>query len=135
MIGRIASAAYQLHFVALANNIIDRPGTSNEMHRQLQPRRRCIICLYNSKGHFTNPSLITKQNTLVLKLVSYEWRLVNVSPVIAKEDDGMAVLSVYIEKTFYMPFITNKTEHISFKSGCVIRVVKHLNRDWFIALH
>ena len=29
---------------------------------------------------------------------------------------------------FYLPFITNKTEHISFKSGCVIWVAKHLKR-------
>ena len=26
-------------------------------------------------------------------------------------------------------------EHISFKSGCVVRVVKHLKVDWLIVLH
>ena len=33
------------------------------------------------------------------------------------------VLAIYIAaKTFYLPFITNKTEHFSFKSGCVVQV-------------
>ena len=35
----------------------------------------------------------------------------------------------------YTPFISNKTEHLSFKSGCVVRVAKHLKEDWFIVLH
>ena len=37
--------------------------------------------------------------------------------------------------TFYPPFITAKMEHISFKSGCVIQLVKHIKEDWFIVLH
>ena len=31
-------------------------------------------------------------------------------------------------------YITTKTEHFSFRSGCVIRVAKHLKKDWFIVL-
>ena len=27
------------------------------------------------------------------------------------------------------------TKCVSFKSGCVVRVVKHLKGDWFIVLH
>ena len=38
------------------------------------------------------------------------------------------------QKTFYLPFITNKTERISFKSGCAVRVAKQLKGDWFIVL-
>ena len=34
----------------------------------------------------------------------------------------------------YPSFITNKTEHIIFKSVCVVRVAKHLTGDWFIVL-
>ena len=37
-------------------------------------------------------------------------------------------------KDKYPPFITNKTEHISFKSGCVLQVAKHLKGGWFIVL-
>ena len=34
-----------------------------------------------------------------------------------------AVLAVYItEKTFYLPFMTNKMKHFSFKSGYIVRV-------------
>ena len=33
-----------------------------------------------------------------------------------------------------MPYITNKTECFSFKSGCVKQVTKHLKEDWFIVL-
>ena len=46
-----------------------------------------------------------------------------------------AVLAIYIAaKTFYPPFIAYKTEHIRFKSGCVVLVAKHLKGDWFIVL-
>ena len=34
----------------------------------------------------------------------------------------------------YELHITNKTERCSFKSGCVVRVAKHLNEDWFVVL-
>ena len=33
---------------------------------------------------------------------------------------------------FYLPFICNKTERFNFKSGCVIRVVKHLKAVYFV---
>ena len=36
-----------------------------------------------------------------------------------------------IMHTFYY---SNKTEHFSFKSGCVVQVVKHLKEGRFIAL-
>ena len=29
----------------------------------------------------------------------------------------------------------NRMEHISFKSGCAVRMVKHLKRDWLIVFH
>ena len=34
-----------------------------------------------------------------------------------------------------MLYITSKTEHFSFKSGCVIRVAKRLQEDCFIVLY
>ena len=52
--------------------------------------------------------------------------------VIAKEDSGKAVLAIYIK--FYSPFITNRTKCVSFISGCVVLVAKHLKGDWFIVL-
>ena len=63
-----------------------------------------------------------------------EWQ--NVSPVTAKDGLDMAVLAFYIaaEDVFFPLFFTSKTEHFSFKSGCVIRVVNHLKEDWFIVL-
>ena len=36
---------------------------------------------------------------------------------------------------YHLPFITNKTERITFKSECVKWVAKHLKKDWFIVLH
>ena len=41
---------------------------------------------------------------------------------------------MYQQKALYTLYITNKTEHFSFKSGYVERVVKHLKKDWFIVL-
>ena len=39
MIGYIIEAALKFRFMALAVNIIDRRGPSNEMRRQLQPKK------------------------------------------------------------------------------------------------
>ena len=39
MIGRIIAAAFQFCFMALAIDVIDRRDPSNEMHRQLQPKK------------------------------------------------------------------------------------------------
>ena len=39
MIGRIIAAAFQLCFMMLAVDIIDRRGPSNEMRRQLQSKK------------------------------------------------------------------------------------------------
>ena len=40
-----------------------------------------------------------------------------------------------VTKDVLAALITKKTQHISFKGGCVIRVAKHLKEDWFIVLH
>ena len=62
--------------MTLAVDVINRRGPSNEMCRQLQPKKTKVT-----------------------------------------------LLSEYITtKDIYLPFITNKTEHTSFKSGCVVRV-------------
>ena len=39
MIGRIIAAAFQFIFMALAIDVIDRRDPSNEMRRQLQPKK------------------------------------------------------------------------------------------------
>ena len=39
MIGWIIAAAFHFRFIALAVDIIDRRGPSNEMRRQLQPKK------------------------------------------------------------------------------------------------
>ena len=31
------------------------------------------------------------------------------------------------QKKFQLPFIANKTERVSFKNGCVVRLTKHCN--------
>ena len=67
-------AAFHFRFMALAVDIINRRGLSNEMHCQLQPKKTKVRPYY---------------------------------PFIK------------LQKTFYLFFITNKTEHFSFKSGCV----------------
>ena len=51
-------------------------------------------------------------------------------PVTVKEDQGKAVLGHYMHCTY----ITCKTEHVCFKSGCVVRVAKHSKEDWFKVL-
>ena len=38
------------------------------------------------------------------------------------------------KKMFLLSFITNKTERISFKSGCVVLVGKHLKGDWLLII-
>ena len=43
-------------------------------------------------------------------------------------------LFIWQQKTFYLSFVANKTMHISFKSGCVVQVAKHLKGDWLIVL-
>ena len=43
-------------------------------------------------------------------------------------------LCLLIAKDVLPSLITNETEHISFKSGCVILVMKDLKGDWVIVL-
>ena len=46
-------------------------------------------------------------------------------PITAEEDSSKTVLEVYTvlqQRAFYPPFISNNTEHCSFKSGYVIQV-------------
>ena len=50
----------------------------------------------------------------------------NTLPVIAKEGQGKAVLSVYIAAK---GILATLHERISFKSGCVVWVAKHLKGD------
>ena len=79
---------FQLSF---AIDVYNRRGPSNKMHCQLQPKKG-FISLYNIKGHYIHPSLLTRWSTLVLKEnMSYGQ---NASPVTAKEDLGKAVLAM-----------------------------------------
>ena len=71
------AAAFQFHFMTLAVDVIDRWGPSNEMRRQLQPKKtkEIISHLYSSKRRFTHPPLLTRRSALVLKVgVSYGWK-------------------------------------------------------------
>ena len=60
---------------ALSIDVIDSHGPSNETCCQFQPKKtkvRLISLLYSNKRRFTRPSLLTRKNTLVLKVgVSY----------------------------------------------------------------
>ena len=38
------------------------------------------------------------------------------------------------EKVLYALYIPDKTAHFSFKSGCIVQVMKGLKEDWFIVL-
>ena len=76
--------------MVLAVDVTDRHGSSDEMHRQLQPKKTKV---------------------------------------------GLLLPFIYLQKTFYPPFITNKTEHVSFKGECLVGVAKHLKGDWFMVWH
>ena len=57
--------------MALAIDVIDRRGPSNEMHRQLQPKKTNVTLYYlftSSKRCFTHPLLLTRRSALVLKV-------------------------------------------------------------------
>ena len=45
MIGRIIVAAFQIHFMALAVDVIDRRGPSNKMDHHLQ-QKTTILAVY-----------------------------------------------------------------------------------------
>ena len=45
-IGRVITAAFQFHFMALAIDVIDRRGHSNEMLQRLQPNKTTILAVY-----------------------------------------------------------------------------------------
>ena len=66
--------------MAVAVDVNDRRGPSNEMRQQLQskkPKVRLISHLYSSKRHFSHPSLLAKRSASVLKVgVSYELKMV-----------------------------------------------------------
>ena len=69
-------AAFQLHFMALAIDVIDRCGPSDEMHRQLQPKKTKLRRLYRSKRRFTHSLLPIRRSASVLKVgVSYESKM------------------------------------------------------------
>ena len=67
--------------MALAINIIDRRGPSNEMRHQLQPKKtkaydqgKATLAIYMQR-RFSRPTLLTRRSALVLKMgVSYGWR-------------------------------------------------------------
>ena len=64
--------------MALAVNVIDRHGPSNEMRCHLQPKETKVTLYYpNSKRRFISPSLLTTRRiALVLKVgVSYGWKM------------------------------------------------------------
>ena len=56
---------------------------------------------------------------------------------VTKYSQGKAVLSVYIaaKDILVALLIAKKMEHISYKSGRVVQVTKHLKGDWFITLY
>ena len=73
-------AAFQLCFMALAVDVIDRHAPSNEMCRQLQPKKlkvkNYISHLYSSKRCFSHPSLLARLSASVLKVgVLYESKM------------------------------------------------------------
>ena len=59
--------------MALAIDVIDRHGPSNERHRQL----KLYYLLYNSKKRFTQPLSLITGSTLVLKVDTYVLQMEN----------------------------------------------------------
>ena len=51
---------------------------------------------------------------------------------IMNEEQGNAAFGIHF--TVKSRCLTNKMEHFSFKSGCTIRVAKHLKEDWLTVL-
>ena len=47
---------------------------------------------------------------------------------------GLYLPLILQQKASYALYITDKTEHFSFTSRCVVRVAKHLKEDCFIGL-
>ena len=57
------------------------------------------------------------------------------SLVTAEEGQSKAILAINTAvKALYVLYIANNIKCFSFKSGCIIRVAKHLKEDWFIVL-
>ena len=57
--------------MALAVDVIDRRGPSNEMRRLLKLKKTkvtCIIRVYNSKRCFNHPQFLTRRAASVLKV-------------------------------------------------------------------
>ena len=57
-------------------------------------------------------------------------------PVIAKEVQDNAVLAISITANYILHIVhyTNKIEHFSFISGCVMQVAKLLKEHWIVML-
>ena len=50
MIGRIISTVFQLQFMLLAIDVMDRRGPISEMCRQLQPKKTVLSIYITAKG-------------------------------------------------------------------------------------
>ena len=75
------SAAFQLHFMALAIDVIDRSGPSSKMCHQLHLMKNkvtLILSVYiTAEGILPTLKSLTKQSALVLKVgVTYRWQSV-----------------------------------------------------------
>ena len=60
-------AAFQSLFMALAIDVIDRRGPSNETSRQLQPKKSYTSRSYSSKRQFTRSSSLTETKCFSFK--------------------------------------------------------------------
>ena len=106
-------------------------------------RELSISCLYNSKCHFNCSRLLARQSALILKVnMPYGSLMValvmNASPVQQKKTKiHNAALAVSITGKSILPaihyihYVLVRQKHISFKIGCVVRLVKHLKGYWF----
>ena len=54
--------------MALAVNIPDEHGLSNEMGHELQPKKSSICCSLHGKRHLTSCILLTRHSSSVLKV-------------------------------------------------------------------
>ena len=65
--------------MALALNVINRRGPSNEMRRQLNPKKdniKLYLAVYIATEDFTCPSLLKRRSASVLKVgVLYMWKM------------------------------------------------------------
>ena len=114
-------ATFQIRIMALAIDIIDKRGPSNETHRQLQLKKTkvklYILAIHIATRHYSRLSLLTRQSASVLKMgESYESKIAKCISSYGQRNE--AVLSVYIHLSH--PSLLTKRSALVLKVGVLL---------------